>query len=123
MTLDRVVLVIRSGESASVLECASISVVMLGLPVDAGSGRVDVVEVAFEVCARVVDGCKVVVGFEELLVLDDRGGVAVDGCVFVCAHVPDGCGGAIRRGGGGERGGCELERDVAAKGRHGLLNP
>lgn len=111
----------RCRKGARVFEGGSEGVVVLGLAVDAGGRRVDVVEMAFEVCTRVIARGKVVVGFEELLVLDNVGGVTIDRSVFVCAYVPDGGSGAVRSGGGGDRGGCKVDRDVAIKLGHGVI--
>lgn len=90
--------------------------------VDAGSGTIDVVEMAFEVGAGLVLRGKVVVRFEELLVFDDAGGVTVDRGIFVCANVPDGCGGAIRCSGGGKRRGFKVDRHISVEFSHGFLD-
>lgn len=115
-------LVESGGKGTRVLERAGEGVMVLGLTVDAGGGGVDVVEVAFELRARLVLGGKKVVRFKELLVFNDLGGVTIDRGVFVCANVPDGRGGSIRCSGGGKRSGLETDVDFTVELGHGSLD-
>lgn len=115
-------LMIRGSERSSLFERRSESMTVLRLTVDTGSRSIDVVEMTFDLSVRVVDCGEIVVRLEELLILNDGGGVTVDRGVFVRAYVPDGCCCAIGCGGGGEWGRGESDRDIAVKGCHCFLD-
>lgn len=121
MHLDSYVFVVAGRKWTRAGKGASERVVVLGLLVDAGRRGIDVVEMAFEVGAGLVAGGKVVVRLEELLVLDNVGGVAVDRGVFMRANVPDGGSGTIGRSGGGKRRRGKADRDIAVELGHGAL--
>ena len=109
-------LVIRGRKGLGVFKGGCVRVVVLGLLVDTSGRRADVGKVTLYLSAGVVVSCKVVVRFEELLILDNAGGVAIDRGVFVRADVPDGGCRAIRGGCGGDRGRRKADGDISSHG-------
>lgn len=110
-----------SSKRARVFERASERVVVFRLAIDTCSGCINVVEMTLDVGTGLIFGGKVVVRFEELLVLDNVRRVAINRGVFVRAHVPDRGSGSAGCSGGGKRCGRETNGDVAVELGHGTL--